>query len=226
MSDFAAYVFYVNRPDLLQRAISAFAALEDELTIVDNSPDGLDQSASNRLSMHGIEVFRPPVPLSYAQSCNWMLKDATEKKVDFILHFHSDATTTNPLAVEELLTYVRRLRDSGLDKWACAWTLYDVLWALNPVACRDVGGWDTDFPNYHTDQAMKQRWKRRGWQTLDTHIQGMSHVGSATTNSDPQLQFRQQLMFPLIRMYYQSMYGGIPGEEKTLVPFSRPDLFP
>jgi hypothetical protein len=219
-ADFAAYCFYVNRPELLKRAVDSFAATWDELTIVDNSGYGIDTDLPD-----SVTIFEPPVPLSYAQSCNWMLKDAEKKHVDFILHFHSDATTTNPTAVHELLTYVRQMRDSGMDRWACAWTLYDVFWAVNPIAARDVGGWDTDFPNYHTDQVMKQRWKRRGWQLIDTHIEGMSHEGSAVTNSDPELKLRQQFMFPLIRMYYQSMYGGIPGEEKTLVPFDRPDIF-
>ena len=42
MSDFAAYTFYVNRPDLLLRALAAFPLSDGEmLTVVDNSATGL-----------------------------------------------------------------------------------------------------------------------------------------------------------------------------------------
>lgn len=219
MNDFAAYVFFVNREDLLQRAIASFPLWQDDLTIVDNSPSSAFVSPSDRY-----RVYTPPVPLTYAQTMNWMLKDATTRGVDFIAHFHSDAHSTNLNADMELLEYARRVRTED-RKWACLWSLYDVAWILNPVAARDAGGWDTDFPNYYTDQAMKQRWKRKGWETIDTHIQGVTHVGSTTVNSDPELKVRQSYLFPLSQMLYHAMYGGEPGHEQTLIPFNRPDVF-
>jgi hypothetical protein len=104
MSDFAAYVMYVNRPDLLSRSVHAFRELLDELTVVDNSTGPV------KLTMQGARMFRPPVPLSYSQSMNWTLKDATERGVDFIFHFHSDATSSNPDAVKQLLEYARKVK--------------------------------------------------------------------------------------------------------------------
>lgn len=232
MNDFAAYVFYVNRPDLLRRSIDCFSDLWDALTVVDNSGgDGTDCYCPST-----VERYVPPVPLSYSQSMNWMLADATEKKVDFIVHFHSDAYSTNPIAIQELLAYARQLKASEMDRWACLWTLYDVAWIVNPVAALDVGGWDTTFPDYYTDQVFKQRCKRRGWELIDTHIQGIGHdkgdgvgngqQGSATINADPKLMFLHQMTFPFYSMLYQAMYGGPPGKEQGLVPFARPDLFP
>ncbi len=222
MSEFAAYVMYVNRPDLLKRALDSFPDLWDNLTIVDNSVDGMPKLFTVE---SGIKCFCPPVPLSYSQSMNWMLKDATEKKVDFILHFHSDAKNTNPVAVSQLLDYARQLRRVGMDRWACLWTLYDVLWCLNPVAARDVGGWDTTFPNYFVDQVQKMRWKARGWETIDTHIEGITHEGSATIRSDPKLEFINGVTFPLYKQLYRRMWAGDPGKEKYDVPFGRADLF-
>ena len=70
MTDFAAYVFFVNRPDLLQRAVDAFPQLQDDLTIIDNSPEYI------RDMPFGVSAYRPPVPFSYTQSMNFMLKDA------------------------------------------------------------------------------------------------------------------------------------------------------
>ena len=218
MTDFAAYVFYVNRPDLLQRAIDSFRDLLGELTLVDNSAGG------QHMCIQGAETFRPPVPLSYSQSMNWMLKDATEKGVDFIFHFHSDAVSANPQSVTQLLEYARKVKAEG-KRWACLWTLYDVLWVINPVAARDVGGWDTTFPAYFVDQCQKQRWKAKGWETIDTHIEGITHEGSATVRSDPKLEYLNKVTFPLYEQLYRRMWAGDPGKEKYDCPFGREELF-
>lgn len=220
MPEFAAYVFYVNRPDLLVRAIESFPDLQSVLTVVNNSGTELHEidALPEDHYFKAADVFRPPVPLSYSQSMNWMLKDAEQKQVDFILHFHSDASSSNPAAVQELLAYARRMKEEN-RRWGCLWTFYDVLWCLNPLACRDVDGWDIIFPDYFCDQVMKQRWKSRGWETIDTHIQGITHEGSATINSDPELRVRHSYLFPLYSMFYQAMYGGEPGKERFSQPF-------
>ena len=217
MTDLAAYVFYVNRPDLLKRSLASFPALADDLTIVDNSSDTVPIGIIAR-------IFRPPVPLTYTQSCNWMLHDATKRRKDFILHFHSDAVSTNPDAVTQLLAQCRRMRIEG-RRWGCLWTFYDILWAINPVALNDIGGWDTNFSAYFSDNDIKRRLNLAGWETIDTDIQGLNHEGSATINSDPRLQFLNGQTFPLYLQYYRAKWGGGAGEEVYDTPFNRGDLF-
>lgn len=218
--DFLAYVFYVNRPDLLDRALLSFPQLRNELTILDNS--GYKQEDETKGGI--VRYYQPPVPLTYSQSMNWMLKDAMDRKVDFILHFHSDAFSVNPNAVDELLEKVREYRDAG-RKWACAWTHYDLLWAINPVALEDIGGWDTNLPTYFGDNDARRRWELAGWECINTNIQGVDHEGSATINSDAKLQFLNQKTFPLYSYYYQERWGGEPGHEKFTVPFDNHELF-
>lgn len=217
MSDFAVYCFYVNRIALLQRALKSFAT--EELTIVDNS-DGKTCFSSSYYPC----VFTPPVPLTYAQSMNWMLKDAIQRKIDFIIHFHSDAYSTNENAMNELLEKIREYKTTG-RKWACAWTHYDILWAINPVALADIGGWDTNLPTYFGDNDARRRWELTGWECINTHIKGVDHEGSATINSDPMLKFMNAQVFPLHSYYYQQKWGGEPGHEVYEVPFGRTDLF-
>lgn len=214
MTDFAAYVFYVNRPDLFSRAIESFPDLVPELKVVDNSPNGS--------SFSGVEAFHPPVPLTYTQSMNWMMQDALSRGKDFIIHFHADAYSKNPTAVMELLDFVRKCRDEK-RKWACAWTFYDILWAINPHAAKAVGGWDTVFSAYFSDNDMRRRWMLAGWECIDTHIQGMGHEGSATVNSDPDLRFLNGFTFPMYRHYYEQKWGDGPGKETYVIPFNRQD---
>lgn len=214
MSDFAAYTFYVNRLDLLRRSVESFPALRSELTVVDNSD-------SDDLFDPGFEVssfYKPPVPFTYAQSMNWMLRDSQHQEVDFILHFHSDAYSTNPAAVYELLAAVRSYKATN-RRWACAWTHYDLLWAINPAALTDIGGWDTSFPTYFGDNDFRRRSTLAGWECIDTHIQGINHEGSATIKSDPKLNFLNGQTFPLYQQLYRQKWGGGPGNETFLKPF-------
>lgn len=221
MSKVSAYVFYVNRPDLLDRALASFPALSTAhiLTIVDNS--GHDQEIEQQGGL--VRYYQPPVPLTYSQSMNWMLKDAKNQGADVIIHFHSDAYSTNPKAESELLEKISETEAAG-TKWACLWTHYDLLWAINVKALDDIGGWDTTFPAYFGDQDARRRWELAGWECIDTHIKGIDHEGSATINSDPKLQFMNAQTFPLYSYYYQIKWDGEPGHEKFTMPFNNPDL--
>lgn len=218
MADFAAYVFYVNRPELLLRSVSAFPELREHLTVIDNS-----ESSDAARVLDEVRWLIPPVALTYSQSMRWMLRDAVNRGVDFIIHFHSDAFSTNPDAIQELLTAVRQYKAEG-RRWACAWTFYDILWVINPKAMLDIGGWDTEFTDYFTDQDVRRRLDLAGWECIDTHIQGIGHEGSATIRSDPKRQFLNQATFPLRRAYYISKHGGEPGSETHAYPFGNREL--
>lgn len=217
MNDFAAYVFYVNRQDLLVRSVTSFPNLWDDLTVVNNSTGVVPESVLSK-------VFKPSVPLSYTQSMNWMLADSLRRGKDFIIHFHSDAFSENPDAVRQLLEYCRRMKSEG-RRWGCLWTFYDILWAINPVAMNDIGGWDTNFASYFSDQDTRRRLNLSGWETIDTNIQGINHEGSATIRSDAKLEFLNTQTFPLYQNYYLSKWGGQPGEETFSIPFNNPILF-
>lgn len=223
-SDFAAYTFYVNRPELLARAIDAFSDLQHDLTVVNNSGKKfVEKSEGDGPYFVANDVFEPLVPLSYSQSMNWMLQDANAKGVDFIIHFHSDAFSTNPLAVKQLLTYARNDKANGLRRglW---WTFYDILFALNVEALNEIGGWDTNFNSYFVDQDLKRRLRLSGWECHDTHIEGISHEGSATINSDPKLKLIHSLMFPLTRLFYLAKWGGDPEKETYKQPYNCHDF--
>ncbi len=106
-------------------------------------------------------------------------------------------------------------------RWACAWTFYDILWAINPVAVADIGGWDTELTSYFTDNDFKRRMGLAGWECIDTHIQGLSHEGSSVINSDPYLRYLNGVTFPLRRAYYVAKWGGEPGNERFYKPFNQ-----
>lgn len=226
--DWAAYVFVVNRPDLLKRALDCFPDLWDDCTIIDNSQDGipvLDLTwPSDRPSYTDFPRFyRPPVPLTYSQSMNWMLADAQRKNRTLIAHFHSDTFSTNPDAVSQLLTRARA--DLAEGRRVCCWyTLHDLLWIINTAALADIGGCDTHFHDYFTDGDLRMRWELAGWTRVNSGVEGISHEGSATINSDPKLQFINSRTFNFYGALYAAKWGGGPGEERFTHPWNNPAL--
>jgi hypothetical protein len=64
-----------------------------------------------------------------------------------------------------------------------------------------------------------------GWETIDTHIEGITHEGSATINSDPKLKYVNHVTFELYERLYRRMWAGDPEQEKYDVPFGNADLF-
>lgn len=228
-TDFAAYIPVVNRFDLLAQAVLSIPDLHDDLTIIDNSPNrtilSTDTNSCSSITLPpSTRIFRSSIPLTYTQSLNWALADCICRNRHFLINVHSDAVISNPAAANQLLSQVRQWHQEG-RRWGIAWTHYDILAVFNPVAVRDVGGWDTTFSAYFCDNDMTRRLTIAGWECLNTGIEGVDHVGSATINSDHRLQFLNAQTFGLYRQYYVQKWGGGPGEEQFEFPFNRPDLF-
>jgi hypothetical protein len=221
--DWAAYVFYVNRPDLLRRSLECFPDLWDDTTIVDNSAEGLPildltWPAARPPHTQFPRQWRPPVPLHYSQSVNWMLADALRKRRRLIVHFHADALSAHPDAVAQLLARARA--DLAASHRVCCWyTFHDILWAINTAALADIGGCDTRFHDYFCDGDLRVRWERAGWVRAQADVSGITHEGSATINSDPRRGWENGHTFPHYSALFKAKFGGEPGRETFSHPY-------
>jgi len=215
VTDFHCFIPVVNRFELLNRAIQSVPELTQSMTIIDNSLGGIDYKRIEKPA-YNIQVMRPPVPLSYSQSLNWAATLCVQSGKKFLVNLHSDAYLTRPEAPSELLEFGRNCQDN----WGVIWTFYDILCLFNPKAIIDVGGYDTNFPDYFTDNDMRRRMELAGYKCIDTGIQGVHHEGSATINSDTHLKYLNGVTFPLRRSYYISKWGGEPGKEIFRSPFN------
>jgi hypothetical protein len=209
--DHCAFVPVVNRPDLLDNVVAATGALHGDFTIIDNSPDGWVIEPPGP-----VRVFRPPVPLSFAQTMNWMTQETIRRGKDLCVFMHDDAVIPEH-ACEYLLEYVRDLAPKR-PRWGVVFTCYDVLAAFNPVAFQEIGGFDTCLPQYFSDNDCYRRLQLAGWEKIDSGIQ-VGHVGSQTINSDAYLRHVNGVTFPLHQQYYRAKWGGDPGEEAFIHPF-------
>jgi len=209
MHDFRAFIFYVNREDLLTKAFHSAAEISDAVTIIDNSRDGL---------ANPLPHYRPPVPLSFSQSMNLAMTHARRDGCSFVLVMHSDACA-QPGSCLSLLDYARKLNRES-RRWGILFTNYDALAALNLSLMDDIGLWDTNLPQYFSDNDYYRRIDLAGYEKIDTRIP-VNHTPSTTINSDPELKFLKNVTFPIYETYYTRKWGGPPGKERFRGPFNR-----
>lgn len=209
------FVPYVNRFDLLEKAVRSAVADGVEINIINNS-----NGAS--IGIPGVDFIqrRPPVPLTFAQTQNWFLNIA-EGDADygpFYLFMHSDAEAGEG-TVQKLVEMAQKLTDEG-RKWAVVFTAYDALAAFNTQAFLEIGGWDTELTWYSGDVDVYRRLKLAGYELVDSNLP-VHHEPSQTLKADPEIKRKVDLMFPFRQYYYQNKWGGEPGHEKFDTPFGR-----
>jgi len=214
MSDFSAFVPHVVREDLLAKAVDSIPEYHENLTIIDNSPNGLQKG-----SYWWGDVLRPPVPLSCSQTFNWIMRLTRERGHKICIWMHNDAEA-GPGVAQGLLDFARK-STADSRKWGVLFTHYDTMCALNTDLIDVVGEWDVNLPQYATDNDYYRRVRLAGWECIDTNLTDVKHEGSATINSDPMRKFVNSVTFPLYLYYYSQKWGGDVGREKFLTPFNR-----
>ena len=209
------FIPYVNRPDLLKKAVDSVSISEDwQAEVINNSGAPL-------LGDLCYGECNPPVPLTFAQTQNWMLKLAEDwygpgTPAPFYLFLHSDAEAESD-TVQRLVAMANAFTIQN-RKWGAIFTNYDALAAFNTAAFREVGGWDTFLEWYCADNDMYRRIRLAGYEILESNLP-VKHEPSQTLKSDPEIHRRVDLMIPCRTAYYRAKWGGDPGRERFTAPF-------
>ncbi|EJW16607.1 glycosyltransferase family 2 protein [Paenibacillus alvei] len=206
---------YVNRKDLLYRAIDSIELYRKHTYVLDNSPTRelrYDSELSRRVT-----VYEPPVPLTFTQSMNWFQKVAADQEADAVFYMHNDAEA-HPGTPEAFLAVLEELKNSG-RKWGLALTNFDALAAYNMEAVRAAGSWDTVFSSYFADIDYHRRLRLAGYDEVFTGLAVDHHV-SSTRKSDARYNFIIDTTWPLYERYYELKWGGKMAEETYMTPFN------
>jgi predicted O-methyltransferase YrrM len=203
---------FVNRPDLLRRAVKSVRALLPHVVIVDNSDAGLDAGR------WPVEILRPPASLSFTQTMNLLQRRALDTGCDVLLCMHNDAEAGEDTPLR-LLALLDEAFAAG-RRWGAAFTVYDALVAFNAVMIREVGAWDQALPQYFADNDYYRRVRLAGFEILDTGLPVTHHSdASSTVKSDPLLAHVNGVLFPLQHQYYAAKWGGEAHQERFQRPF-------
>jgi hypothetical protein len=214
MTDYCAFVPFANRLDLLHNVVAAASDLWDDFTIINNTGREIAVKPDT------IRVFQPPVPFLFTQSMNFEFEETLRRGKKFLIHMHNDAIIPEG-ACTALLDHARNI-DNLNPRWGVIYTLHDVLCVYNPKVYEDMGGYDTNFAAYFSDNDYFRRMDLAGWERSCSGIEvghGPDGEGSQTINSDRYLKHVNSVTFPLYRHYYASKWGGVPGSETFTHPF-------
>ncbi|MCY9512562.1 glycosyltransferase family 2 protein [Paenibacillus apiarius] len=208
---------YVNRKDLLYRAIDSIRPYWGNTFVLDNSAER-ELKHDTGLS-RSVTVYEPPVPLTFTQSMNWFQRVAAEREADAVFYMHNDAEA-HPGTPEAFLGVLEDLMSSG-RKWGLALTNFDALAAYNMEAVRAAGPWDTIFSSYFADIDYHRRLRLAGYDEVFTGLP-VEHHGSSTRKSDSRFNFIVDTTWPLYERYYELKWGGKMAQETYLTPFNLP----
>jgi len=214
------YIPFVNRPDLLEKAIRSTWHGGVEAIVIDNSDGG-------ELAYSAGIVYTPPVPLTFAQTQNVILKQAIGTKnlrngsawIDnpFYLFMHSDAEAVGDTV--QLLVAMANAFTVQKHKWGVIFTAYDALAAFSTEAMRSIGGWDPMLEWYHSDIDTYYRLRLAGYELIESGLP-VKHEPSQTLKADPLLKLKIDLMAPCRSEYYRIKWGGEAHHERFILPFN------
>lgn len=206
------FMIYLNRLDLLTRAVASLGEYQRHLVVIDNSPLG-DFELEGFLG----EVMRPPVQLYCNQSYNWALKRVRSEGHERFLIMHSDGLAS-PRLFEKLWERADELDREGRN-WGIVFTNYDVLCLCRSAALAPFS-WDQHLPMYYMDADFLRRLRLAGIELVDSHLPVIHQEGGSNTlRSDAAIRCFVDAGYPAWRQYYVAKWGGERGEERYTVPF-------
>jgi len=195
---------YVNRPDLLSVALRSIRSYLPHTIVVDNS-EGRDLRNYPEL-LRAVKVFEPPIPMTFPQRMNYMNELAEARGCDVVMVMHNDAEA-HPGTPHEFLKVLHKL-NAERRRWGVAFTNFDILAAFHMEAVREVGPWDTAFPQYFSDVDYYRRIQLAGYEHVWTGL-GVNHhnQGMSTVKSDPYLRTVNRATWPLYEKHFVAKWG-------------------
>jgi SAM-dependent methyltransferase len=211
--DYLAYIPYVNRPDLLDRAVASVPELWESLVVIDQSCDGLN-SCDHPWMAKIAGVYRSPFrSMSFSQMMNWAQAEAFDRRARYLVFMHNDAQCAAGEALKVL--ECARARRAGV-----VFTNYDAFAVFNVAALRDIGPWDETFRWYFSDNDYYRRMQLRGWEHYLFGGDGVVHHGSQTLQSASAIKNEVGESWRWHQDHYSHKWGGPPGRERHSIPYN------
>lgn len=214
-SNMITFIPYVNRFDLMSKAIVSIRNGQDEIFVINNSGKLLG-------FIPGVKIITPNVPLSFSQTMNFCIYIARQRGLPYFCVMHNDAESDR--GVDKMSEMVDYLESTG-ETWGMILSNYDAFCCFNMRAIDNIGWWDTNLPQYFSDWDYYYRMRLAGYPQIQSEILCL-HKVSGTIKHSERRRFLCDVTFPLYKQYYVTKWGGT-GDKDTetfLTPFNN-DLF-
>jgi hypothetical protein len=170
------FIPHVHNLDLTLIALRSTlgTVVEGRVVVIDNSPT--EELA--RVDLPGNpEVLWPPVPLTTAQTMNWMRRVALSRGLQCFGFQHNDGEPY-PGTIDALY----RMAAERTDPWGVLFSNYDVCCVFNVEAVRLIGEWDwLFFPFYHLDVDYYNRLDAAGYPQVYAGLKCTHHNDASNT---------------------------------------------
>ncbi|WP_152397003.1 glycosyltransferase family 2 protein [Paenibacillus guangzhouensis] len=207
-----------NDIQLLQQAIHSIPSYWKYTVIIDNSPERNLQHVRNSFPP-GVQIYEPPIPLTFTQSMNYMLRLAKKLYCDIAIYMQHDAEAH--LETPDFFLSILEQLIHSKTRWGIAFTNGDTLAAINMAAVETVGLWDTTFPLYYSDCDYFYRMRLANYELIWTHLPVIHHNGgSSTIKSDSYLTAWNKATWPIYSQLFRLKWGGEPWKETFITPFN------
>lgn len=200
---FKHFIPHVNCPHLTATAVQSTngTIADGHVVVLDNSPTG---EIVNHYHLWAVEVYRATVPLTTAQTMNWIRAIAIEEKLDCFGFQHNDGEPADG-TIDELY----RLASARTEPWGVLFSNYDVCCVFNTYAVIETGEWDwLRFPFYHLDNDYYHRLRLEGFPTIETGLPCHHHNNASNTiKSDPKRRLVNDFYFPVSAHLLHQKWG-------------------
>ena len=207
---YLTFVPYVNRKDLLFRALAGIRCMWPRTLVIDNSEE--NELAGEQLP---VAVYRPCVPLQFAQTMNLTQRFAFEGGCGIFFFLHADAAPGEE-AAQRLLAHAQALS----SHWGVIFTNGDAFCCFRSEAVKTVGPWDWRGLNwYFADKDYYYRIRLAGFEAVTLELP-VEHVASQTRGADRYIETVVAQQLTAARTYYMLKWGGAPEQEVYRSPFN------
>lgn len=210
-------LFYRNSLEYLKIAVQSVKPFWKHIVIIDNTPEL--SLRSERAFPEGVTIVEPPAPLTFTQSMNLIIRMAEKQGCDAVLFMHNDVQA-HANAADRFLKTMNRLHRDGIH-WGLLMTQQFLIVAQNIKMIREVGLWDTVWPDIFSDYDYCYRVYLSGYEILKLELPLTHHnEGGSTVKADLNLWSLTLLNAPMWHDYYQIKWGGDLLKETYRIPFT------
>ncbi len=211
---YLTFIPFVNGRELLLKALGSIECMWPNTIVIDNSAQG-----NLELPEIPVRIYRPDVPLWFAQSQNLMQQLAIAANVEVFFFLHHDAQVLGNGAQLFL-----DMLEKANPKWGAVFCQnYDCFCCFKTEAIKAVGPWDWQlFPWYYSDSDYYRRLRLQGYDTLTIPELVVEHHngGSNSLAQDEELKVKAILLMKYSYHFYIIKWGGEPHSETFNLPYN------
>lgn len=177
----------------------------------------IDKSGEKVIPRGNYGLLRTNVPLSFAESQNWLMMYCNSLNIQHYISCHSDIVVTKLDVLERLVGVATQAHVGVVTTSNDIFALYNL-----PLLNNKVGYFDEQFPWYYTDTDLFLRMSIRRVPAVELSHHGILHEVNGTTKAmSREERIISKAETDKARVDYIKKWGGNHWDERYMVPYNQ-----